>query len=107
LTTGNSAYQISTKGTRRVWPVSRGCLLLRGGPCCPTLDFVIAFWITITFYTLLTSLFFILVNIYMINVIGCHFWCPKHGLYILLVILGKNHRFWRKSVKLLRINSIV
>jgi hypothetical protein len=28
-----------------------------GGPCCPTLDFVIAFWITIAFYTLLTSLF--------------------------------------------------
>jgi hypothetical protein len=28
-----------------------------GGPCCPTLDFVIAFWITIVFHTLLTSLF--------------------------------------------------
>jgi hypothetical protein len=28
-----------------------------GGPCCRTLDFVIAFWITIAFYTLLTSLF--------------------------------------------------
>jgi hypothetical protein len=28
-----------------------------GGPCCHTLDFVIAFWIMITFYTLLTSLF--------------------------------------------------
>jgi hypothetical protein len=28
-----------------------------GGPCCPTLDFVIAFWIMIAFYTLLTSLF--------------------------------------------------
>jgi hypothetical protein len=28
-----------------------------GGPSCPTLDFVIAFWITIAFYTLLTSLF--------------------------------------------------
>jgi hypothetical protein len=28
-----------------------------GDPCCPTLDFVIAFWIMITFYTLLTSLF--------------------------------------------------
>jgi hypothetical protein len=27
-----------------------------GGLCCPTLDFVIAFWIMITFYTLLTSL---------------------------------------------------
>jgi hypothetical protein len=27
------------------------------GLCCPTLDFVIAFWIMITFYTLLTSLF--------------------------------------------------
>jgi hypothetical protein len=31
-----------------------------GGSCCPTLDFVIAFWITIAFYTLLTSLFCIL-----------------------------------------------
>jgi hypothetical protein len=28
-----------------------------GGPCCPTLDFVIALWIMITVYTLLTSLF--------------------------------------------------
>jgi hypothetical protein len=28
-----------------------------GGPCCPTLDFVIAFRIMIAFYTLLTSLF--------------------------------------------------
>jgi hypothetical protein len=28
-----------------------------GGPCCLTLDFVNAFWITIAFYTLLTSLF--------------------------------------------------
>jgi hypothetical protein len=28
-----------------------------GGLCCPTLDFVFAFWIMITFYTLLTSLF--------------------------------------------------
>jgi hypothetical protein len=51
---------------RRVLPVSRGCLLLHStwsylcifwGPCCPTLGFVIAFWITIAFYTLLTSLF--------------------------------------------------
>jgi hypothetical protein len=29
-----------------------------GGPCFPTLDFAIAFWITIVFYTLLTSLFY-------------------------------------------------
>jgi hypothetical protein len=28
-----------------------------GGPCCPSLDFVIAFWIMIAFCTLLTSLF--------------------------------------------------
>jgi hypothetical protein len=28
-----------------------------GGLCCPTLEFVIAFWIAIAFYTLLTSLF--------------------------------------------------
>jgi hypothetical protein len=31
-----------------------------GGTCCPILDFVIAFWIMITFYTLLTLLFCIL-----------------------------------------------
>jgi hypothetical protein len=63
LTTGNPVYLISTKGARRpVWPFSRGCLLLcgtwpnlLGGLCCPTLGFVIAFWIMITFYTLLKS----------------------------------------------------
>jgi hypothetical protein len=33
LTTGNSVYLISTKGTWRVWPVSRGCLLLLGTRC--------------------------------------------------------------------------
>jgi hypothetical protein len=61
LTTGNPVYLISTKNARRVWPVNRGCLLLRGTwsylRICPTLDFVIAFWIMIAFYTLLTSLF--------------------------------------------------
>jgi hypothetical protein len=31
-----------------------------GGPYCPTLDFVITFWIMITFYTLLTLLFCII-----------------------------------------------
>jgi hypothetical protein len=55
---------MSTKGVRRVWPVSRG-YLLRGtwsylricrGLCCPTLDFVFAFWIMMTFDTFLTSL---------------------------------------------------
>jgi hypothetical protein len=30
LTTGNPIYLISTKGARLVWPVSRGCLPLRG-----------------------------------------------------------------------------
>jgi hypothetical protein len=30
FTTGNPVYLISTKGTRRVWPVSGGCLLLLG-----------------------------------------------------------------------------
>jgi hypothetical protein len=29
-----------------------------GGPCCPALEFEIALWIMITFYTLLTSLFY-------------------------------------------------
>ena len=27
------------------------------GPCCPTLDFAIVFWIMFKFYTLLTSQF--------------------------------------------------
>jgi hypothetical protein len=39
-----------------------------GGPCCPTLDFVFAFCITITFYTLLTSLFCILDTIVCIQI---------------------------------------
>jgi hypothetical protein len=66
LTTGNSVYLISTKA-------HGGCDLSAedayfsmalsitfafvGSPCCPTLDFVIALWIIITFYTLLTLLF--------------------------------------------------
>jgi hypothetical protein len=33
-----------------------------GGPCCPTLDFVFAFWIVIAFCTLLTSLFCIILE---------------------------------------------
>jgi hypothetical protein len=35
-----------------------------GGPCCPTLDFIIAFRIMITFYILLTSLFCIVARSY-------------------------------------------
>jgi hypothetical protein len=35
---------------------------LSGGPCCPTLDFAFAFWIMIAFDTLLTSLFYIILN---------------------------------------------
>jgi hypothetical protein len=64
LTTGNLVYLNSTKGARRVWPVSRECLLLLGtwfylhfkivrGPCCPTLDFVL--WLRLNI--LLSSLF--------------------------------------------------
>jgi hypothetical protein len=65
LTTGNPVHLISTKGVRRVWPVSRGCLLLPGiwsylrifrRSMLPYTRFVIAFWVIITFYTLLTSL---------------------------------------------------
>jgi hypothetical protein len=33
-----------------------------GGPCCLTPDFVFTFWIMITFYTLLTSLFCIVMG---------------------------------------------
>jgi hypothetical protein len=68
LTTGNPVYLISTKGTRRVWPVSRGCLLLHGtwcyytfafigGPCCPTLHFVFAVLDYDCVWHMLTSLF--------------------------------------------------
>jgi hypothetical protein len=50
----------------------------------------------------------ILVNLLMMNVTGYHFWCPKHGLCVLLVILGqKSQIFLRKYVKLLPVNSIV
>jgi hypothetical protein len=35
-----------------------------GGLCCPTLDFVIAFWTMVTFYTLLTSLFCISLDLH-------------------------------------------
>jgi hypothetical protein len=38
-----------------------------GGPCCPTLDFVIAFWIMIAFYTLLTSLLCVVYVVSSIN----------------------------------------
>jgi hypothetical protein len=34
LTTGNPVYLILTKGARRVWPVSRGYLLLHGTWSC-------------------------------------------------------------------------
>jgi hypothetical protein len=66
LTTGNPVYLISTKAARRVWPVSRGCLLLRGTwsylricrrSVLPYTRFCNCLLITITFYTLLTSLF--------------------------------------------------
>ena len=35
-----------------------------GSPCCPTLEFVIAFWIMITFYILSTSLFCTLAHVF-------------------------------------------
>jgi hypothetical protein len=59
LTTCNPLYLILTKGSRRVWPVSRGCLLLLGTwsylsicrrSVLPYTRFVIAFWIMVTFY---------------------------------------------------------
>jgi hypothetical protein len=34
ILTGNPVYLISTKGAWRVWPVSRGCLLLHGAWSC-------------------------------------------------------------------------
>jgi amino acid permease len=77
---GNPVHQFSTKGARRVWPVSRGCLLLRGtwsclricwGPFCPTLDFVFTVWIMIAFYALLTSLFCI--QYWVLNTPKCYY----------------------------------
>jgi hypothetical protein len=47
-------------GQQRILTPPRHLILpwrLSEGSCCPTLDFVIAFWIITTFYTLLTSLF--------------------------------------------------
>jgi hypothetical protein len=66
LTTGNSVYLIRLRahgGCDRsaedayssVEPDPTFAFV--GGPCFPTLEFVIVFWIMITFYTLLTSLF--------------------------------------------------
>jgi hypothetical protein len=52
-----------------------------GLPRCPTLDFVIAFWIVITFYSLLTSLF-------------CVSHYEKHHVLFLL----SSNWFWPKSV---------
>jgi hypothetical protein len=62
---GNVSYVLKW-GSRRVWPVSRECLLLRGTwsylricrrSVLPYTRFCNCLLITITFYTLLTSLF--------------------------------------------------
>jgi hypothetical protein len=62
-------YRYLNWGSQRVWPVSRGCLLLRGTwsylricrrSVLPYTRFCNCLLITITFYTLLTSLFCIL-----------------------------------------------
>jgi hypothetical protein len=44
-----------------------------GGPCCPTLDFVIVFWIMITFYILWASLFCISLQLKKIYRFRIHF----------------------------------
>jgi hypothetical protein len=67
LLTGNPVYLISTKDARRVWPVSRGCLLIHSTwsylrlillgvhvALHSTVHFVV--WIMITFNLLFTSL---------------------------------------------------
>jgi hypothetical protein len=51
-----------------------------GGPCCPTLDFVIAFWIMITFYTLLTSLICIMSFETILNFLSM--WCELIVFYL-------------------------
>ena len=52
LAAGDPVCFVSAGGSRRVWPVGGGCLLLHGtwsylrfvgGPCSPTLDFVYVF----------------------------------------------------------------
>jgi hypothetical protein len=68
LTTRNPVYLISTTDARRVWPVSRGCLLLPSTwsylrICRRSVLPYTRFWNcflnydNLTFYTLLTSLF--------------------------------------------------
>jgi hypothetical protein len=67
LTTGNPVYLIFTKGAPRTcdrsvrtvyYSAARDpAFAFVGGPYCLILEFVISFWIMITFYTLLTSLF--------------------------------------------------
>ena len=56
FTTGNPAYLISTKGARRYDRSAEDAyssmaldptFAFVGGPCCPTLDLVIVFWIMI------------------------------------------------------------
>jgi hypothetical protein len=68
-----------------------------GDPCCSTLNFVITFWIMITFYTLLTSLFCILNHQTCIS--DC-WWttCPQG--YLSLGIYS-NVRIWKINEEIL------
>jgi hypothetical protein len=73
LTMGNTVHLISTKvhclcdhsaEDAYSYMATDPTLAFVGGPCCPTVDLVIVFWIVIAFYTLLTSLFCIVHLVY-------------------------------------------
>jgi hypothetical protein len=72
--TCNPVCLISTTGARRMWPVSSGCfssmapdptVAFLGGGCYLALDSTVAFWMMITFDTLLTwSKLFCIVTVF-------------------------------------------
>jgi hypothetical protein len=78
-----------------------------GGPCCTTLDIVIAFWIMIMFYTLVTSLFCRGITMYMnsnkVIVMNSHFMSDKWPycqVDVLITIIERTyHESMRESSK--------
>jgi hypothetical protein len=103
LTTGNPVYLIATKGTRRVWPVSRGCLLLLGTwshlrNCRRSVLPFTRFWIMITFYTLLTSVFCTLKKLWEIQEIDVSpgvtfyslYFCNRN-VFVCMYLVQKGH----------------
>jgi hypothetical protein len=93
---GNPVYLIWLRVARRVWPVSRGCLHLRGTwsyhricrrSVLPYTRFCNCLLITITFYTLLTSLFCIQsILIFWRRYVGSANQIALHGFWSNLVL---------------------